>query len=98
MITNFKNLDTYIEELTTLLEEPYKVYKETKNFSDSKYIFSNILKVKIPELNYSNRKVGFKNIKNYNSLVSPIISVDQQSKQLICSLIIIKTSSLLFLK
>lgn len=86
LIDSFSTLEKYYDELISLLKEPEKVSNENKSIRESKFIFSNILKVKIPELSDSYLKVGFKNIKNYNSLISPIISIEQHTKQLICSL------------
>ena len=89
---SFILLVEYLEELMGLLKKPEEICNEIKPFIESNYIFSNILKVRIPKIKESYKCVGFNNIKNYNSLVSPIISVDQQSKQLICSLNEINTT------
>lgn len=82
---SFKSLSKYIQELIKLIRIPEKTCTETKSFTEPKYLFSNILKVAIPKIN-SYPNVGFKEIKNYNSLVYQIISAEEQSKKLICSL------------
>ena len=80
------NLTKYINDLRLNLKIPDDICNETKSFTNSEYIFSNILKVRIPKIRASYQKVGFNKIKNYNSLISPIISADNQSKKLVCSL------------
>ena len=86
LIESFISLTKYLQDLISLLKIPDEICKETKQFTKSNCIFSNVLKVRIPKINTSYQKVGFDKIKNYNSLVSPIISFDEQSKKLICSL------------
>ena len=86
LIESFISLTKYLQDLISLLKIPDEICKETKQFTKSNCIFSNVLKVRIPKINTSYQNVGFDKIKNYNSLVSPIISFDEQSKKLICSL------------
>ena len=92
LIDSFANLKKYIQELKELFKRPDEICKETKSLTESQYLFSNILKIKIPTIFTKYKEVGFKNIKNYNSLVSPIISADEQSKKLVCSLNEINTN------
>ena len=85
LFENYKNLDKYIKELKKIIENPIKIYEETKSLSESKYIFSNIVKVKIPKITNLKEKISLRSIKNHNSLVSPLISFDEYTKKLICS-------------
>ena len=83
---SFKSLTNYIQELIKFIQSPEKTCNETKSFTEPKYIFFNILKATIPKIKDSYPNVGFKEIKNYNSLIYPIISAEEQSKKLFFSL------------